>query len=469
MANPELSQAKQQGRYTSQPPPLPMRHLSQPHKPQETPNPGHASPTTPVSLDPQQQPKLTSDSTRGCHASADARPPTSDRVAEFRLDIPDGIRNMTQHAGAQIHGSVLLTVTKATRAQRIQVRFLGRQRSQLQDAGSQSPIASFVTVELPLFDRQLTLWGGDADGAGAGVLEPGTLRLPFTVALPEAEYPATVRREGVCRVKYSLWAEFERQSMFCDRVLKTPKEEIWMSPRVYPGGGPSEKPLRIDAEAVPRVESGIVVRVAGAMSQSPVVAGGCVGLHLEASTAVGGGSGVEPGRYTVQGGRAVVVERMDVRGLIRGFEQSQFHRTDIWAQPLKPVQPDSAPANNAAKRTEPSAVFTSNGSLRIPVELCPFESKQLQCRYEMRLEFDIVDSRSLLDKVTRQSHLYSVVVPMDVCTAPAGVRLPWWFEGPAEPGVRAGGWDVERAFVAWDRNNPTWVALAEKRKRTPMV
>ncbi|KAI7819879.1 Josephin-domain-containing protein [Kickxella alabastrina] len=296
MANPELSQAKQQSRHTSQPPPLPMRHPSQPHKAQETPNPGHASPTTPASLDPQQRPKLTSDSARGCHSPADARPPTSDRVAEFRLDIPDGIRNMTQHAGAQIHGSVLLTVTKATRAQRIQVRFLGQQRSRLQDAGSQSPIASFVTVELPLFDRQLTLWDGDADGAGAGVLEPGTLRLPFTVALPEAEYPATVRREGVCRVKYSLWAELERQSVFCDRVLKTPKEEIWMSPRVYPGGGPSEKPLRIDAEAVPRVESGIVVRVAGAMLQSPVVAGGCVGLHLEATTAVGGGSGVEPGR-----------------------------------------------------------------------------------------------------------------------------------------------------------------------------
>ncbi|KAJ1718500.1 hypothetical protein LPJ61_006596, partial [Coemansia biformis] len=39
-------------------------------------------------------------------AVIDDRPPTTERVAEFRLEIPDGVRNMTQHPGDVIVGSV---------------------------------------------------------------------------------------------------------------------------------------------------------------------------------------------------------------------------------------------------------------------------------------------------------------------------------------------------------------------------
>ncbi|KAJ2343737.1 hypothetical protein IWW50_006607, partial [Coemansia erecta] len=60
--------------------------------------------------------------------AVDDRPPTTDRVAEFVLDIPDGVRNMPQHPGDLIVGSVAITVTKPTKAVRIRLTFRGQQR-----------------------------------------------------------------------------------------------------------------------------------------------------------------------------------------------------------------------------------------------------------------------------------------------------------------------------------------------------
>ncbi|KAJ2908363.1 hypothetical protein GGI21_002959, partial [Coemansia aciculifera] len=155
----------------------------------------------------------------------DDRAPTTERVAEFRLDIPNGVCNMTQRPGDTIVGSVVVTVTKPTRAQRISLTFLGQERVFLRDPENTSLIPSPIKSDLNLFEKRLTLWGqeidGDSSASGAQmeVLAPGTLRIPFSIKLPHVNYPATIKRDKVCRVRYLIWADFERPGTFKDHDM----------------------------------------------------------------------------------------------------------------------------------------------------------------------------------------------------------------------------------------------------------
>ncbi|KAJ2581665.1 hypothetical protein EV177_010409, partial [Coemansia sp. RSA 1804] len=136
----------------------------------------------------------------------DDRPPTTERVAEFRLDIPNGVRNMVQHPEDTIVGSVVVTVTKPTKARRIVLCFMGQQRVQLRDQSSVSP----ASIEYTLFDKQLVLWGSEYgaadDDSRMETLLPGTLVVPFSINLPRVNYPSTIKRDRVCRVRYVVWA-----------------------------------------------------------------------------------------------------------------------------------------------------------------------------------------------------------------------------------------------------------------------
>ncbi|KAJ2458841.1 hypothetical protein GGI02_005960, partial [Coemansia sp. RSA 2322] len=126
-----------------QPPPLPIRPTEQLYQPQQLWT--DSRPGT-VVLSPglqglslyvdEQQRMYEQAQQRPTAAAPDERAPTSERVVEFRLDIPAGVCNMTQHPGDTIVGSVVVTVTKPTQAQRISLVFLGQERVYLRDPGS---------------------------------------------------------------------------------------------------------------------------------------------------------------------------------------------------------------------------------------------------------------------------------------------------------------------------------------------
>ncbi|KAJ2891508.1 hypothetical protein IWW38_003587 [Coemansia aciculifera] len=135
------------------------------------------------------------------------------------------------------------------------------------------------------------------------------------------------------------------------------------------------------------------------------------------------------------------------------------------------------------KHSNSAGVFATTGYLRLPVDLCPFESKQLSRTYELRIECDVADDRSLLDKVTRQTSTYTLYIPLDVCTVSPdaftvaalnnaytdealnvkGIAPPAHHLAAAEPALRIGGWEVERSYAKWDKNNPCWIELAKKK------
>ncbi|KAJ2766968.1 hypothetical protein IWQ57_004144, partial [Coemansia nantahalensis] len=103
--------------------------------------------------------------------------------------------------------------------------------------------------------------------------------------------------------------------------------------------------------------------------------------------------------------------------------------------------------------------------------------------YELRVDCEVVDNQSLLNKVTHQKFVYGAHIPLDICTvAPeqfdeaalrnayaddsrnvAGSAPPLHFDSAAEPDVRVGGWELTRSFAKWDRTNPTWIELARRR------
>ncbi|KAJ1998703.1 hypothetical protein GGI04_004887, partial [Coemansia thaxteri] len=477
------------------PPPLPIRPTEQLYQPQQLWT--DSRPGT-VVLSPglqglslyvdEQQRMYEQAQQRPTAAAPDERAPTSERVVEFRLDIPAGVCNMTQHPGDTIVGSVVVTVTKPTQAQRISLVFLGQERVYLRDPGSTALIPSPIKVDLMLFEKRLSLWGQDIDSTGGPmeVLAPGTLRIPFSIALPFVNYPSTIKREKVCRVRYTVWAHLERPGTFRDHDMTTSKEVISMDPLVYPTR-PREV-LRINQTIQPFSDSatgGVAVRVDGGLSQLPAMAGDRVLYQLEiravrSSSSTGADSSSEPWQpvsYTVRYVRLCVVERLNVRGLIRGEEQSQAYRTDLHSVSLEPA------GQVPGKHSNSAAVFASTGYLRLPVDLCPFESKHVSRLYELRVECEVADDSSLLDKVTRQTATYTMYVPLDVCTIPpdsftsaalnnaysdesmnvSGMAPPAHHMAAAEPTIRIGGWEAERSYVKWDKANPTWIELARKK------
>ncbi|KAJ1856135.1 hypothetical protein LPJ73_002225 [Coemansia sp. RSA 2703] len=409
-------------------------------------------------------------------ADVDAKPPTTDRVAEFRLVIPDGVRNMTQHPGDRIVGSVVITVTKPTKGQRIRLHFLGHQRVHLKDPTTQSPIPSFVVSEYKLFDKRLVIWG-DKSLTSVDVLSPGTLTIPFSIKLPQVNYPSSMKRESVCKVKYLVWAEFERPGTFKDHVMRTHREEIHIEPYVYPTR-PYDS-VHIASVLSSRQEGSaaahlVAVRMTAMLSSLPVVAGDCISYRVEASTVPQDPSKVHSAdlsKYVVKQARIVIVEKLDVSGLIQGVEYPQHYRTDIFTTAMPPAL------------HKDNSTFISNGEIRVPLDLCPFDGKQLSRRYELRFEFDVVDSGSLLDKVIRQTSTYDHLVPLEVCTISpnkfsreayqnayadeslniSNIALPSHYSDPSEPRMRIGGWELERSFAKWDSSNPTWIAMAKKK------
>ncbi|KAJ2454027.1 hypothetical protein GGF42_003696 [Coemansia sp. RSA 2424] len=419
---------------------------------------------------------------------ADERAPTTERVAEFRLDIPNGVRNMTQRPGDTIVGSVVVTVTKPTRAQRISLTFLGQERVFLRDTNSASLVPSTEKSDLNLFEKRITLWGQEADspaGAQMEVLAPGTLRIPFSIKLPHANYPATLKRDKVCRVRYLVWAQFERPGTFRAHDMATPKELIYLEPLAYPTR-PREV-LRINQRIEPFADSstgGVAVQVDGGLSQLPAMAGDRVLYQLElravrskAAMAGGADPADQPVPFTVRYARACIVERLYVRGLLRGLEHAQSYRTDLLSLALDPA------GQVPGKRSNAAGTFAATGYLRLPVDLCPFESKQLSRVYELRIECDVADDSSLLDKVTRQTSTYTLYVPLDVCTVSpdaftaaalsnaytdealnvSAIAPPAHHLADAEPAIRIGGWEVGRSYTKWDKHNPTWIELAKKK------
>ncbi|KAJ2855961.1 hypothetical protein J3B02_001882 [Coemansia erecta] len=398
-------------------------------------------------------------------ASIDTRPPTSDRIAEFRLDIPDGVRNMTQHPGSQIVGSVVITVTRSTKAQRISLHFLGYQKVYLKDPASQSPIASLVGSEIRLFDKRLVVWG---DRGSADVLVPGTLTIPFSIKLPFVNYPSSLKRDSVCKVKYLIWAELDRPGTFRDHITRTHREEIYMEPFAYPTRpcDTSSFALAIPqrSEAASNM-AGVAVGLEGSVWPIPVVAGDCINYRVSAQTVSQNSlaSVADPTKYVVKHARAVVVERLDVRGLIKGVEYAQSFRSDIFSIALAH---DNDKLGNQSSNNGGTA-FISSGQLKLPLDLCPFEGKQLSRRYELRIEFDVIDPRSLLDKVIRHSSCYAHWINLDICTvSPDNFRPETlqnafadeslninsitpspYFVDPSEPELEIGGWELDHSTI----------------------
>ncbi|KAJ2648572.1 hypothetical protein IW137_001218 [Coemansia sp. RSA 1287] len=424
--------------------------------------------------------------------ATDDRPPTTDRVAEFILDIPDGIRNMTQHPGDVIVGSVVVTVTKPTKALRIKLTFLGQQRVYVRDMSNQASLLNYTNVDYTIFDKQLTLWGRDLgkdDTAANGPLEtlqPGTMRVPFSIKIPRVNYPSSIKREKTCRVRYVIWATLERPGTFMDHTILTDKEEIHFEPIAYPTR-PREA-LQINNTIYGTLETStahIAVVVTGGIVQLPAVAGDRVAYQLEARTQLDQRSVTNSGNQHLAGinqcvirfMRVYIVERLKARGLIKGMDHTQAYSKDIHAVTLIPTNSKPGKVSNS------ESVYSSNGHIRLPFDMCPFDSKQLERTYELRIECDVVDKSSLLDKMTRQKSTYTMHMPLEICTVSpdtfdaaayqnaytneslniSSIALPPHHKAAAEPKVAVGGWELERSFIKWDRLNPTWVELARKR------
>ncbi|KAJ1726001.1 hypothetical protein LPJ61_005492 [Coemansia biformis] len=399
---------------------------------------------------------------------------------------------MTQHPGDVIVGSVVVTVTKPTRAQRISLVFLGQQRVYVKDTGNPGALSMYTNVDHTMFEKRLALWGQSVDDRGTGAAGPletlpaGTQRIPFSIVIPRVNYPATIRREKACRVRYQVWAVFERPGTFKDHVLATHKEEIHFEPLAYPSRPREAVPI---SEDVPGSHESttrhIGVAVTGGLVTLPAVAGERIAYQVEARTvrSPSSAAGVsdqfptDPAQFTVKHVRLTVVERLTARGLIKGREQAQGYRRDLHSIALVP---EGAEAGKTSNKTE---VFSSSGHLRLPLDMCPFDSKQLKRSYELRVDCDVIDSQSLLNKVTRQKSTYQAHVPLDVCTVSpdlfdtaafrnaytdesrnmAAIAPPAHFDSAAEPEIRVGGWELERSFAKWDRFNPTWIELAKRR------
>ncbi|KAJ2156631.1 hypothetical protein GGF46_005053 [Coemansia sp. RSA 552] len=423
------------------------------------------------------------------NSADDQLPPTSDRVAEFSLDIPDGVRNTTQHPGSMIVGSAVLTLTKPTKALRITLAFLGQQRVYLRDTSGQAPLSMSTNVDYTMFEKKLVLWGselGRGEGAHQETLPAGTQRIPFSIKLPDVNYPSTIKRDKACRVRYLVWATFERPGTFMDHSMTTAKEEIHFDPVAYPTR-PREA-LSISQSIAGKTDTptaAIAVQVTGGLLQMPVVAGERVMYQLEARAHLDPAAAQaaeqhppDASQLVIKYMRVYVEERLRARGLIKGREHTQTYHADLHAVTLVP---DSA--SKPGKTSNASPLYSSSGYLRLPLDMCPFDSKQLRRSYHLRIECDVVDTASILGKVTRQKSTYVMHVPLDICTLPpesfdeaayqnaytdesrnlSSIVPPWHHMAAAEPEVKLGGWEAERCHIKWDRSNPTWIELAKKK------
>ncbi|KAJ2557987.1 hypothetical protein GGH12_006030 [Coemansia sp. RSA 1822] len=493
--------------HSQQGPPLPRRPNQQLYQPQQWTN--HSTSTASLSTglhDISLSSNLQQPSTfnapepqKSCHGAIaskhaslaiDDRPPTTDRVAEFILDIPDGVRNMTQHPGNIIVGSVVVTVTKPTKALRIKLTFLGQQRVYVRDMTNQASLLNYTNVDYTIFDKQLTLWGrdlGEDDANGPlETLQPGTLRVPFSIKIPRINYPSTIKREKTCRVRYVVWATLERPGTFMDHTILTDKEEIHFEPIAYPTRPHEALHINNTIYGTPETSTAhIAVVVTGGIMQLPAVAGDRVAYQLEARIQLDQRSVTNSDNHhltdinqcVIRFMRVYIVERLKARGLIKGMVHTQAYSKDIHAVTLIPTNSKPGKVSNS------ESVYSSNGHIRLPFDMCPFDSKQLERTYELRIECDVVDKSSLLDKMTRQKSTYTMHMPLEICTISpdtfdaaayqnaytneslnmSSIALPPHHKAAAEPKVVVGGWEIERSFIKWDRLNPTWVELARKR------
>ncbi|KAJ2681641.1 hypothetical protein GGH99_005102 [Coemansia sp. RSA 1285] len=412
----------------------------------------------------------------------DDRPPTTERVAEFRLDIPNGVRNMVQHPEDTIVGSVVVTVTKPTKARRIVLYFMGQQRVQLRDQSSVSP----ASIEYTLFDKQLVLWGSEHgaadDDSRMETLLPGTLVVPFSINLPRVNYPSTIKRDRVCRVRYVVWAVLERPGKLIDHTVATEKEELRLEPTVYPTC--TKRALAIDKVIEkPRtpeeaLASNVSVHLQGSISQTPAMPGERLTYQLDAR--VVGASAAPDSRhnYVIKRMRIVFVEKLKMRGLIRGQEHSHSHRTDIFT-----VKIASMGGSDGTKKADPAATYSAGGNVSVPLDVGAFDSKLLRREYEIRIECDVVDSASLLGKMTRQRATYAMRVPLEICDVSpdlfdsaaymnsytdesrniSSIAPPSHDASALEPELCAGGWELERSYHKWNADNPCWRQLAERK------
>ncbi|KAI9472992.1 hypothetical protein LPJ79_005501 [Coemansia sp. RSA 1821] len=426
--------------------------------------------------------------TRSISPSIDDRPPTTDRIAAFVLDIPDGVRNMTQHPNSFMVGSVAITVTKPTKAHRIKLSFVGQQRVYLRDGRSQAPLPSSANFDYTMFEKHLALWGADIeDDSSAGnethTLMPGTLRVPFSIKLPRVNYPSTIKRDKTCRVRYLIWATLERPGTFKDHTLSTHKEEIYFEPWAYPTRPREVMRISNTVYGTPDTPTAhLAVEVTGGTLLLPAEAGDRIMYKLDARTkldekaATDGQPLLDVDSYVVRFMRLHIVEKLKVRGLIKGREQTQIYRNSIHSVTLVPNKSTPGMVSNS------KSTFSSNGYIRLPLDMCPFDSKHLKRTYELRVECDVVDKSSLLDKMMRHKSTYSMQVPLEICTISPDkfdkatyqnaytdetrnissiTPLPH-HKDPAEPWIFADGWELEKSFVKWDRFNPVWIELARK-------
>ncbi|KAJ2077429.1 hypothetical protein H4R24_005137 [Coemansia sp. RSA 988] len=425
----------------------------------------------------------------------DDRPPTTDRVAEFRLDIPDGVRNMTQHPEDTIVGSVVITVTKPTKALRISLTFLGQQRVYVRDSSNQTPLSAYTNIDYTMFEKHLSLWGhsmdvGSINNAATNHMEtlpPGTLIIPFSIKLPRVNYPSTIKREKACRVRYLVWATFERPGTFKDHTMTTHKEEICFEPLAYPTR-PAEVhriSKTISGNPDSSITANIAVKVSGGLLQLPAIPGERIRYQIEACAVADQSVDSNPadqqlvdiGQFVVRYVRIAIVERLKARGLIKGKDHIQSYHRDMHSVTLTPTGAKPGKSANSA------AEHSSSGYIRLPLDMCPFNSKQLERDYEMRIECDVADKSSLLNKVTRQKSTYSMHVPLEICTIPpasfdtaayqnaytdesrnmSNIVPPLHYSAAVEPELAIGGWELERSYFKWDKSNPTWIELARRK------
>ncbi|KAJ2613417.1 hypothetical protein H4S08_002220 [Coemansia sp. RSA 1365] len=424
----------------------------------------------------------------------DDRPPTTDRVAEFRLDIPDGVRNMTQHPEDAIVGSVVITVTKPTKALRISLSFLGQQRVYVRDASNQTSLSPYTNIDYTMFEKHLSLWGHNMDidssstpSSHLETLPPGTLIIPFSIKLPRVNYPSTIKREKACRVRYLVWATFERPGTFKDHTMTTHKEEIYFEPLAYPTQPAKVHRISKTISGNPdsSITANIAVQVSGGLLQLPAVAGDRIRYQIEARAVLNQTTDANPAdqqpvdiaQFIVRHVRIIIVERLKARGLIKGKEHIQSYHQDMHSVTLTPTGAKPGKSANSA------AEHSSSGYIRLPLDMCPFNSKQLERDYEMRVECDVADKSSLLNKVTRQKSTYSMHVPLEICTIPpanfdtaayqnsytddsrnmANIVPPPHYSAAVEPELAVGGWELERSYIKWDKSNPTWIELVRRK------
>ncbi|KAJ1960896.1 hypothetical protein GGI12_003555 [Dipsacomyces acuminosporus] len=444
----------------------------------------------------------------------DDKAPTTDRLAEFRLDIPNGVRNMTQHPGDTIVGSVVVTVTKPLKALRISLLFKGQERVYLLESAPHSPINLYTKTDYTFFEKRQSLWGKEIDSDYQQqqqsipskqweTLPPGTLTIPFSIQIPHVNYPSTVQRDKVCSVRYFVQAFLERPGKLTTRSTSTPEEFIVFEPTAYPAG--LRDVLRVDNIVPGNLDcstSHIGVHIQGGLSKLPALAGDRVLYKLDAVAVNSPANSHAESQNDVSAGEALnsnglvkslatsfvvrymtirIIECLELRGMIKGIERTQTRQSEVYTARLLPNGQKQEKYSNSAP------VFSTTGFIRLPVELCPFDSKLLTRTYEMRIDCEIADKSSFLDKVTRSTASYSLVIPLNVCTVPpekftsaaykneymdeslniSSIAPPPQHKAAAEPTIRVGGWELERSHAEWNKNNPTWIELANRKNDTP--